>query len=327
MEYLDFLHQSPDPWVVYRALLDLDGRKASDPEVLAAKRDMMAHPLIRDLIGEMKQWPGVVLNSHKSAGQLYHKLAFLADLGITGADADFSAVERVMRRHVSDEGLYRLPTHVPVHFGGTGTEEWGWALCDAPLQLYAAAKMRLIPAVDLKEGVTCLLGVARDNGWPCKVSKELGKFRGPGRKGDPCPYATLIMLKLLRLFPEFCDGQEVRAGIECLLSLWENSRAAHPYMFFMGTDFRKLKVPYIWYDLLHVADVLSTYDLAVSDDRFHGMLAVINDKADQHGLYTAESIWTAWKAWEFAQKSRPSAWLTLMVYRIGHRAGKVAGNI
>ena len=68
------------------------------------------------------------------------------------------------------------------------------------------------------------------------------------------------MLKLLRLFPEFCDGQEVRAGIECLLSLWENSREAHPYMFFMGTDFRKLKVPYIWYDLLHVADVLSTYE-------------------------------------------------------------------
>ena len=30
-------------------------------------------------------------------------------------------------------------------------------------------------------------------------------------------------------------------------------------MFFMGTDFRKLKVPLVWYDLLHVLDVLSSF--------------------------------------------------------------------
>lgn len=42
-----------------------------------------------------------------------------------------------------------------------------------------------------------------------------------------------------------------------LLSLWENSRQRHTYMFYMGTDFRNLKLPYVWYDILSVADTLS----------------------------------------------------------------------
>ncbi len=29
----------------------------------------------------------------------------------------------------------------------------------------------------------------------------LGKFRGPGRKDDPCPVANLYALKALSLFP------------------------------------------------------------------------------------------------------------------------------
>jgi N-acetyl-anhydromuramyl-L-alanine amidase AmpD len=38
-------------------------------------------------------------------------------------------------------------------------------------------------------------------------------------------------------------------------------------MFFMGTDFRKLKAPFIWYDILHATEVLSWYTYARSDSR------------------------------------------------------------
>jgi hypothetical protein len=37
-----------------------------------------------------------------------------------------------------------------------------------------------------------LLSLVRENGWPCAVSASLGNFRGPGRRGDPCPYATFL---------------------------------------------------------------------------------------------------------------------------------------
>lgn len=90
-------------------------------------------------------------------------------------------------------------------------------------------------------------------------SKENGKFRGPGRKDDPCPYATLISLMALSEFPDLASGHAVKFGVECLLDLWQNSREKHPYQFYMGTDFRKVKAPLVWYDILHVADVLSRF--------------------------------------------------------------------
>jgi hypothetical protein len=314
----EFLLKASEPWVVYRTLIDLLGLRENDKRVSGAKAKMLQRPLINGLLDELQDWPGTVLNSHKSAGQLYHKLAFLADLGLKKQDADFPGLAKKIAQHMSEEGLYQLPTSIPIHFGGTGKEQWAWSLCDAPLLMYSAVKMGFM-GTEAHKGLKFLFSLARENGWPCKVSKELGKFRGPGKKDDPCPYANLLMLKLLALFEGYEDCREARIGADCLLDLWEKSRERHPYMFFMGTDFRKLKVPFIWYDIVHVADVLSQYGFAVKDERFAGMLELINAKADREGLFTPESEWKAWHGWDFAQKKKPSAWLTFLVYRINKR--------
>jgi hypothetical protein len=166
-----------------------------------------------------------------------------------------------------------------------------------------------------------LLGLVRDNGWPCAVSKELGKFRGPGRKDDPCPFANLAMLKALSAIPEQRDSSQCRTGAEILLSLWDGSLTRHPYMFFMGTDFRKLKVPLVWYDLLHALDVLSGFPWLKADQRLLDMAGLLSSKADDQGRFTLESVWTAWKEWEFGQKKEPSRWLTLLAWRILARLG------
>jgi hypothetical protein len=91
----------------------------------------------------------------------------------------------------------------------------------------------------------------------------------------------------------------------------------------MGTDFCKLKVPFVWYDILHVLDVLSRFPWVRKDVRFLEMLELLKSKADQHGRFSLESIWTAWKDWEFGQKKEPSRWLTLMAWRIISRVEAV----
>ena len=91
----------------------------------------------------------------------------------------------------------------------------------------------------------------------------------------------------------------------------------------MGNDFRKLKAPFIWYDLLHVLDVLTRFSWLSNDKRLRDMLAVLESKANAQGRFTPESIWTAWKDWEFGQKKVPSRWLTLMAWRILKRVGLV----
>ncbi len=119
----------------------------------------------------------------------------------------------------------------------------------------------------MQAAVRHLVALMRANGWPCAVSKELGRFRGPGRKEDPCPFANLAMLKMLSEIEDLRDSPACRFGVETLLGLWSESASQHPYMFYMGTDFRKLKVPFVWYDLMHVLDVLSRFPWVRGDAR------------------------------------------------------------
>jgi hypothetical protein len=303
-----------EPWIEYRTRRDLLGQSEADSQVQAARKAMLADVRVRDLVSGLTDWPGTVISSHKSAGQPFHRLTFLADLGLVRTDPSMQAiVERILELQ-SLEGPFQLTMNIPTHFGGTGRDQGAWALCDAPLIVYALEKFGLMNEPGVKKAIEYLAGLLRANGWPCAVSKELGKFRGPGRKDDPCPYANLAMLKALSVNDELRDSTASHTGAETLLRLWAESNAQHPYMFFMGTDFRKLKVPFVWYDLMHVLDILTRFSWLKNDDRLHEMLAILKGKADQQGCFTIESIWTAWKDWEFGQKKTPSRWLTLQAW-------------
>ena len=303
------------PWAAYRAQVDLLNLPASDPQVAAARLAMLADPKVQALVAGLANWPGVPLNSHKSAGHPLHQLVFLADLGLTRADPGVAPFcERVLGQP-SAQGPFPVLMNIPAHFGGSGKDELAWALCDAPLLLYALACFGYAEHPAVQKAAEHLAGLGRANGWPCAVSPELGRFRGPGSKGDPCPYANLVMLKALAQLPGCREHPAVQLGLETALTLWVERRERHPYMFFMGDDFCKLKAPLVWYDILHVLDVLSRFPAAQSDPRLQELAARVRAKADAEGRFTPESIWTAWKDWDFGQKKQPSPWLTLIAER------------
>ncbi len=305
-----------EPWIEYRARSDLLGQSEKDPQVKSARESMLAQVQIKDLVSELSGWPGTVLSNHKSAGHPIHKLTFLADLGLVANDSGMEMIVARILEHQSAEGPFQVSVNIPVHFGGTGQDQWAWALCDAPLIVYALVKFGLENEPVVQTAITYLTGLVRDNGWPCAVSREMGKFRGPGRKDDPCPFANLAMLKALSEIETLRDNPACHTGADTLLNLWSESISRHPYMFYMGTDFRKLKVPFVWYDLMHMLDVLSRFSWLKNDTRLLDMLEILKSKVDQQGRFTLESIWTAWKDWEFGQKKEPSRWLTLTAWRI-----------
>jgi len=308
-----------EPWVVYRTRADLLGQPEDDPQVRSSRQATLASPRIQNLLTELAGWPGTVISSHKSAGQSFHKLTFIADVGLKADDPEMEPVIARILGHQSPEGPFQLPVNIPTQYGGSGKDQWAWALCDAPLIVYALVKFGLANESAVQAAIQHLAGLIRDNGWPCAVSKELGKFRGPGRKDDPCPYANLAMLKALSQIPAWRDSQACHVGAETLLALWSDSAMRHPYMFFMGTDFRKLKAPLVWYDILHVLGVLSQLPWLKQDARLLDMLNLLKAKADGQGRFTPESVWNAWKDWEFGQKRTPSRWLTFLAWRVMNR--------
>jgi len=301
-----------DPWVRYNTRRDLLGE---DESTLGDDYEAMAtHPLVSGLIHELEGWPGKPIASHKSAGTHLHKLTFLADIGLRHDDHRLTRMITAIREHRSTEGPLQMQMNIPTHFGGKGIDEWAWDLCDAPSIHYALHRMG-IRDDDLLEGTRYMINLVRDNGWPCAASEELGSFKGPGPRKESCPYATLVMLKNLAVLEEV-DTEEAQQGIASLLNNWENSRKRHPFIFYMGTDFRKLKAPLIWYDIVHVVETLSHFPFVWGDGRFQEMVDVIRAKADDQDRYTPESIWIAWKVLDSGQKKEPSRWLTFLVNRM-----------
>jgi len=304
-----------DPWVEYGTRISLLGQNLQDPEVVQARRRMLEHPFTQNLIAELQNWPGTVLNSHKSPSQSFHKLSFLAEIGLDQHDPGMQTIIQRIFEHQDPDGPFQLVSNIPVHFGGSGQDISAWALCDAPVTLYALVRFGLGNHSRVQKGIEYLTKLVRQNGWPCAVSKELGNFRGPGRKDDPCPYATLVMLKLLASLPDYRDSLPARQGAESLLNLWQTRSGQHPYLFYMGTDFCKLKYPLVWHDILHVTSALARFPWLKSDPRLEEMRGIIRAKADADGRYTPESVWMIWKEMEFGQKKTPSRALTLQVMK------------
>jgi hypothetical protein len=310
------------PYIRYRTRRDLSGLPEDDPQVAADRHAMLADPAVQEIIDELQGWPGPVIASHKSAKQHFHKLTFLADLGLRAGDPGIAPIVEHVIALRSPEGPFGLHMNIAAAYGGTGQEALGWALCDTPLIEYALLKLGLGDDPRVEAAGEHLMRLGRTDhaagliGWPCAVSGSLGSWRGPGRKDDPCPFANLTMLKMAAQHPAWRDAPQTHAGVETLLALWADSRTRHPYIFYMGDDFRKLKAPFIWYDLLHVLEVLTQFPWAKGDARLDDMLTLLAGKADAEARFTAEAVYQPWAAWEFGQKKAPSRWLTLLAHRI-----------
>lgn len=314
-----------EPWIEYRTRIDLLGQSESDSAVINAKRSIIQHTQIQSIFADLYNWNEQIVNSHKNADLPLHKLTFIADIGLNINDPEVNKVVNLIMEHQDTNGVFQVKMNIPKHFGGTGENTWGWMLCDAPIIFYSLSKFG-VNDNSLNEGIKYLASLVKDNGWACTVSQEMGKFRGPGRKDDPCPYSTLLMLKLLSQKEEYKNNRECHLGAEVLLKLWEKSMDSHPYMFYMGTDFRKLKAPTMWYDIVSVTDVLSQFEWLRNDPRLIEMVNIIKSKMDNNGCYTPESEYKACKGWDFGQKKKPSQWLTFSILRILKRMETITNN-
>lgn len=302
-----------EPWLQYaiRAQLLLEDKE----DLLELRSEALQDRKIQSLLQDVSDFHGILVRNHKNPDLPIHNLLFLLDLGFDESVPEIKNAINEIMRHKDAHGVYQSKTNIPTHYGGKGEDVFGWCLCDAPLLLLALLRAGVDYRTHVKQGSDYLINLRKEQGFPCAVSAEHGKFRGPGRKDDCCPYATLIMLNLLAEIDEYRESDIVRQGIDTILSLWEKSMERHPYMFYMGTDFRKLKAPAIFYDIVSVVDCLRKFSYAREDARFCEMVAIIKGKQDADGMFIPESIYQKCKDWDFGQKKAVSPYLSFLCYR------------
>lgn len=314
--------QECEPYIQYAVRKNI--LKQNKNELRELKSSVLSDIRIQKYLNDVANFNATLVTNHKNPDIPIHKLIFLLEVGL---DIDIPqigmAIQQILKNK-DENGVPKSMTNVPKHFGGSGEDTLAWALCDAPLMLYALLKAGIDYDTHLKDGVEYIIGLYRDNGFPCVVSKELGKFRGPGRKDDCCPYATLIILRLISAIPEYGKSDLANSICVVLLNLWERSQEQHPYMFYMGTDFRKLKAPALWYDIVSMADCLSHFEYARTDKRFNEMLNIIESKVNANYQFIPESVYQKCKEWDFGQKKKPSRWLSYLCIRILERSGRIS---
>jgi hypothetical protein len=321
MDIINWLLEG-EPYVQYAVRKNI--LKENKNELSNLKTSVLSDARIQEYLSNIADFNATLVTNHKNPDLRIHKLLFLLEIGLdTDVPQIDMAVQQILQNK-DENGIPKSMTNVPKHFGGSGEDTLAWALCDAPLMLHALIKSGIDYEYNVKDGVEHILGLYRENGFPCAVSSELGKFRGPGRKDDCCPYATLIILKLLSIIPEYQKSELANSIINNLLDLWERSLEQHPYMFFMGTDFRKLKAPTLWYDIVSMADCLSYFESARKDQRFHEMLDIIENKANIDHQFIPESVYLKCSEWDFGQKKQPSAGLTYICIRLLERSGRIS---
>ncbi|MFO7680595.1 MAG: hypothetical protein R6X34_11135 [Chloroflexota bacterium] len=316
---IEWLLNTDEPWTRYRTLVDLLGLPPDHADVQAARAAMLAHPLVQELVETAVSWPGYALKNHKDARHPLYALSTLADFGLRRDDPGVAAAVDGILAHQSTEGAFQTQVQLYKSFGGVDGEHWVWMNCDAPTLLYTLLKLGLEDDPRVQTAVSHLVSLVAEGGWGCNAAPELGSFRGPGRKSDPCPIANVYALKALAEIPALADSPAVHAGAEMLLGHWQRAAERKFYLFGVGSDYRKLKYPFVWYDILHVTEVLSRFSFTHADPRLQEMIGAITSQADENGRYTPASMYTAWKKWSFADKKRPSPWLTFLVLRIEKR--------
>ena len=267
------------------------------------------------MIDECVTWPDPPLKRHNDAGHPIHKIELLADFGLDNRDEWIKAISNIIIEHRSEDGLFQSKLEIPERWGGKGTGEIMWLLCDSPILIYALQKFGVNNEYT-KEAARMLVWLSENNGWRCKGSNP--RFRGPGKKDDHCPYANLITLKALSL-SQYNDTEAVQNGIDSHILHWENRDGEKIRMFGIGTTFKKLKYPNVWFDILHVVDVLSHYPYAQEYDEFWEMWDIIKEKQKPEGGFIPESVYKAWSNWSFGQKKETSPWMTLRIYETANR--------
>lgn len=309
---VDWLLSGP-ACVEYLTRRELLGEPEGSPSCADAKRRMKDDPQIAEMFRTVNSTPWPVLTGHRSPAHPLQLLSVLVDLGFKAEDGLETAAAWLKSNR--ENGMYCIPIAISKGFGGDGLEHNLWILCDAPLTFSCLNRLGALDAPEAEDFARKLEGFASDAGFKCRSHEMFGSFRGPGRKEDPCPYAGLVSLKALSSVPGFENSEAARQGVESILTQWKDRRNAHPYMFYMGTDFCKPKAPLVWFDIVHVTDVLSRFAFARKDPRFADMAETLFSQADEEGRFTPGSVYQYYKGWDFGQKKEPSRYLTVLAHR------------
>lgn len=312
---------SGEPYAAWVALTRILGRPDDDPEVIAAREAVLGDAGVIRLVADLPPWGEGDFPGHHSPDFLPNRLNLLADMGVRGGD--FERVEELIDGMLSRQG----PKGRFQSFGrhpGRPKPEWGALLCDTNvitdvlLRFGRGSDPRVADSLARME--KDLARTPQGPAWQC-IPERTTLFRGPGRKTDVCPQVTLEGLRAFSHMPGPDRPAGIVAAARTPLEVWRRRVDERPYMFGHGYQFKSVKWPDLWYDVLWVLETVGRYPLAWSgpdaaaEDRraiaeMAACLVAYNFGSD--GRLTPRRVYRGFEDFSFGRKNAPSPFATAL---------------
>jgi hypothetical protein len=318
---LPWILDSGEPQARWLALTHALGCNDRDRNVQEAHAGTLEDPVTADLLGRLPDWEvPLPLSGHDSPSFAPNLLNLLDEMGL--GEQDDPRIMRLLDQmvaHQDDEDRFcslaawkRLPEPA-----------WSALLCDAHgiaevlLRFGRGSDPRVRAAVDRM--IDDLADTTQGRAWPCRPDPRL-RFRGPGRRSDVCPEVTLQGLRALSYLPKERTRQAAIPAARVILRAWRERGSEKPYMFGHGRQFKRVKWPATWYNVLTVLDAVGRYpelwrgpaadpdDVAAVAQIAACLIAYNVDETT--GTVTPRSCYRGFEGCSFGQKKRPSPFAT-----------------
>ncbi len=333
---LQWVMGSDEPYARWVVLTEIYGLASDAPDVRAAHAAVLLDKGVRRLLEDLPVWGETSASGHHSPEYLPNRLNMLADMGLGAGDSpeiesrldDFLEHQDPSGRFESFGRLPKLPK-----------AEWTSMPCDTNvitdvlLRFGRGDDERVHKALARIEKDASMTPQGR--GWRCLPEKQ-SMWRGPGRKADACPQVTLEGLRAFSRLPENERPKWTLEAARTPLEIWRRRTDERPYAFGHGYQFKSVKWPNLWYDVMWVLETVSRFpnlwkgEAAEEADRkaIAEMAAcLIAYNLDEHGRVVPQRTYRGFEEFSFGQKKEPSPFATARVLSVLSRFEGLAEEI
>lgn len=309
---------SSNPWTRYATMVNLMENSFSDAEVCQAKKELLQHPLIRNLLKEASDWLPKAATRNSDPKLSYFQLRMLADFGLDINDVGIVPIIEKAKSHRM-EGLFSVRGGTLDRRGEGNSHEpsdscadiWHASPCNSPVITNALQKLKY-----REESVILAEETLRDRwdtpqGWFCHFFFVDGQYK---KLQASCPMAGVMALEVFSEIPELKESRYAQNAFEPIL--FHRNYGQTLYYFGRSRKFWTMKYPYVWYNALYLADVLTRFDFLKGNDLVKDLIDWVLACQDENGRFKATSVYLTYKEWDFGNKKEPSPWITYLCCKL-----------
>jgi len=314
---LDWLLNSNE-WTKYRTYTDLLDYDKSHTELIAAKHDLLKHSNIRTLANETKDWLSISATRNSDPKITYFKLKALAEFGLQHTDLDLAETVAKASEH-RIENLFAVRGQTPERpkkgekyvKPDLSADVWHISPCNSPIITSALLELGVRNEMVLNSVEAIRQRWTDKQGWFCHFFFVESQFK---KLQIGCPIAGLQALDIFSRIPELKESEHSKFAFEPIKFHHEYKKTL--YYFGRSKKFWTLKYPFVWYNALYLADVLTRFDFLKSEPVVKELIDWIMNAQDKDGRFKATSAFMNYKGWDFANKKEPSPWISFLCCRI-----------